>query len=748
MGAMVTVRAPSAAALLALALALAPARAAPADGDLVVRRWLALDAVDDRARVPFNANTPLLRYLVDRAAPPPKEGEKVKGGRAEAAWRPVEAKEDGTVGDENGTWFYGEVEAPKEPAEAVWMARLTGASALFVNGAAFVGDAYNQGTGPVPVALRAGTNRLFVGGPRGPWRLRLEPRSPGDSPVLPEDATLPDLVRGSPPKGEASFRIVNPSLDWVPGAEFPSPVVERGVFFPEAPDPAGGPAVPPLWTGKARVVLYPGSAIASLAAPKIRIDVTAESYRSGKTWRMGRTVLFEADVRDPGQARRVTFTSAVDGSVQSYGLLPPAEIDPPPISIGTVLSLHGAGVDALAQAGCYSPKPDFRIVTPTNRRPFGFDWQDWGRLDAYEALAHALKAAGDEGSPVFLTGHSMGGHGVWHLAANDPGRWAAIAPSAGWCSFDTYGGGPRPVTPLTPLWRACDGGSRTEDLVANLAGLPTFVLHGTKDDNVPLSEAEGMLGRLEKAGGKPLHHFQEGAGHWWDGDASPGTDCLDWPGIFELFRRAAPREGTAPGDPGMPRSPGGSSGPFKRAFDRRFVLVVGTKGSEEENREMLELARFHSQAWWYRANGNAPVVRDADFLAAGAAMADRDVILYGNADVNAAWTAALRPGCPLQARRGEIRLGDRAFKGEALGAVFLFPRPDSPALAGAFASTGARGTRIGYGLLPFVSGVGYPDYAVYGEEFLRSGDGGVLAAGCFDQAWRLQAGGVVKGEGR
>ena len=23
------------------------------------------------------------------------------------------------------------------------------------------------------------------------------------------------------------------------------------------------------------------------------------------------------------------------------------------------------------------------VVAPTNRRPFGFDWQDWGRLDAY-----------------------------------------------------------------------------------------------------------------------------------------------------------------------------------------------------------------------------------------------------------------------------------------------------------------------------------------------------------------------------
>jgi hypothetical protein len=36
-----------------------------------------------------------------------------------------------------------------------------------------------------------------------------------------------------------------------------------------------------------------------------------------------------------------------------------------------------------------------------------------------------------------------------------------------------------------------------------------------------------------------------------------------------------------------------------------------------------------------------------------------------------------------------------------------------------------------------VSGVGYPDYVVWGPEVLRDGDGAVLAAGCFDHAWRL-----------
>ena len=77
------------------------------------------------------------------------------------------------------------------------------------------------------------------------------------------------------------------------------------------------------------------------------------------------------------------------------------------------------------QARAYAPKPDFWIVCPTNRGRFGFDWQDWGRLDAYEVLDDALKATGVDPRRVYLTGHSMGGHGTWHLAANDPGRFLA-----------------------------------------------------------------------------------------------------------------------------------------------------------------------------------------------------------------------------------------------------------------------------------------------------------------------------------
>jgi dienelactone hydrolase len=790
------------AAPVALALAaLSPARAseeeappAPPAAEAVVRRWLALDRVDARARHPFNPDAVIARHLLDRAAAAPAEGEEVRGSSGAAAWRAVEAATDGTVEPGSGAWWSGTVEVPED---RVLLARLEGAALLFVNGDGFAGDVYRNGTGPVPVALRAGANRLLVAGPRGPWRLAFEPL-PEAGPAFREDATLGDAVRGTGPQRiEVSWKVVNPSLHW-----------EARPRVPTEP-------LPPLGVGK-----FTGS---------FEVDPDGEPPAPSPE-RAG----FEVRFADPGEPRRVPFRSSVDGTVQVYGYRPEIEGTLFTGPVSTVLSLHGAGVDALAQARAYGPKADFRVVAPTNRRPFGFDWQDWGRRDAYEALEDATRRFRLDPGLVHLTGHSMGGHGAWHLAANDPDRWAAVAPSAGWRSFDTYGGGPRPETPLAPLWRGADFGSRTEDLVANLLPLPVFVLHGRADDTVPVSEGEAMVEALARAGRRPLHHFAEGAGHWWDGEEAAGADCLDWPGIFDLFRRsrrawfpevvafasadpsidrqehwvrveqplrygepfrvearrtpagfrvrtencrrlqildlgappvrrvdldgtpfvvpdgeeAASFLRTAAGwtaapPPGPGEKDAWLSGPFKRAFDRRFVLVIGTRGSEEESRELLALARWHSQQWWYRANGNAPVVRDDDFLGHRAAFAGRNLVLYGNEETNGAWKAVVPDSCPVRVRRGGVSVGGRAHEGTGLGALLVHPRADDPGfLVGAFGSTGPRGTRLGYALLPFTSGVGYPDWAVFGEEALRSGDGGVLAAGWFDHGWALQDGGL------
>ncbi len=97
------------------------------------------------------------------------------------------------------------------------------------------------------------------------------------------------------------------------------------------------------------------------------------------------TVTISLRIVGADDPRRETFLSSIDGSVQYYAVTPqqPAGFPDRP---ALFFSLHGAGVEALNQAASYAPKKWGYVVAPTNRRPYGFSWEDWGRLDALEVL--------------------------------------------------------------------------------------------------------------------------------------------------------------------------------------------------------------------------------------------------------------------------------------------------------------------------------------------------------------------------
>ncbi|HEY1861511.1 MAG TPA: prolyl oligopeptidase family serine peptidase, partial [Gemmataceae bacterium] len=235
----------------------------------------------------------------------------------------------------------------------------------------------------------------------------------------------------------------------------------------------------------------------------------------------------------PDQSYKRTFVSSIDGSVQYYAVQParPEKNDEAPLAL--FLTLHGASVEALGQADAYRGKSWGHIVAPTNRRPYGFDWEDWGRLDAMEVLELAQKELKTDPLRTYLTGHSMGGHGTWQVGATFPDRFAAIAPSAGWISFWSYAGGHRPDKPTemeAMLLRAV-AASDTLTLARNYAQYGVYVLHGDADDNVPVAQAREM--RKVLGGFHPdfVYYERPGAGHWW------GGECVDWPPLFEFLGR-------------------------------------------------------------------------------------------------------------------------------------------------------------------------------------------------------------------
>jgi dienelactone hydrolase len=790
----------------------------PARDVLVPKGWWTMAAVDSRGRRPFRPDAVFARYLLDPDSPPPSTGQQLMGERGKpASWSFREANEDGRV-EAGAAWAYASLEVPEA---RVMLARLQSASTLFVNGDGFVGDVYRYGWQGVPVVLKPGRNDIYVTGIRGAFQFELiEPEA--ELIMDAYDRTSPHLVAGSDQAGPLGLLLMN-------ATDRPlKPLIKLagdGLFL-DVDVPLG--VLQPLEVTKVSLPqpLVEGARVSADVDEVVRV---VETVAAGAEEARAHVPL---GVVEDGPGRRETFVSRIDGSVQFFGLLPPADLEGEVLKgePSLVLSLHGAGVDALGQVKSYSRRPGVWIAAPTNRRPFGFDWQDWGRQDAYEVRDHVLADRGVDSRRVQVTGHSMGGHGAWHLAANDTDGFSAVAPSAGWCSFDTYGG--RPAGALSSLWQAADAPSRTLDFVDGLVQVPAFVLHGTKDDNVPPSEAEAMIAALTSAGNAPRMHMQQGAGHWWDGDAAPGADCVDWPGIFELFRdhpqvEMSPELNWVAAGPGVdsrhhelevqqvltPEEPfrmqarlespmfrvktdnvqlmavhasdrlagftlevdgqrlaeipsregaplwfvrdaqGGwkasdppvsgekhahRMGPFKKAFDRGFIFVIGTAGSEKENAQLLARARYDGQVWWYRGNGRAPLITDEEYLAGE--RAPGNVILYGNAETNAAWSSLLEEDFPLQVVRGQVKLGDHVWEGDELAAVFVSPRRDDPeGLVGVFADTGAGGTRLGYMLAPFVSGVGYPDYAVFGPDVLTQGDEGVFAAGWWNNHWGLSS---------
>jgi dienelactone hydrolase len=745
-------------------------------------------------------------------------------------WARVEAGADGWIQNRalaGGSLYFVVIsERPRTmvfEASSFYMAR--------INGEPRGGEKYGADWVRHPVRLTKGRNEILIQCERGRFRGRLiEPH--GLVFFTDADMTLPDLILGEERPAWAGLRLVNAT-----GERLTDIVVFYG---------AGGRqvraslkvTVAPFMTQKLAIPLRVQIPAAEATVP---VELRARA-RAGR--RTVETPPFKVELRAlaPTAHHVRTFVSETDGSVQLFAVAPRVSPEdgsqPPRVKPALVLTLHGAGVDAINQARAYKPKDWAYIVAPANRRPYGFDWEDWGRLDALEVLRAASSLFDTDPDRTYLTGHSMGGHGTWQIGATVPGLWAAIAPSAGWSSFSSYGGGVvyKGPTPVERMLARANNPSETKNLARNYLHYGIYVLHGEQDDNVPVTEARAMRELLGTFHPDFAYYERPGAGHWW------GNECVDWPALFEFLKdRVRPSDATVrkvefvtanPGISSRSRwveilaqsrpleyskvavekdeagttikgttenvlrlafylqaptgggkvtveldgskveacpEPGANgisislergekgwalsgrpdfrlknplrSGGFKDAFRHEFLFVYGTHGDAAENARVFAKARFDAEMFWVRGNGGVEVLPDTLFDPAKER--DRNVILYGNADTNAAWTKLLA-GCPVELRNGRARVGGRSYSGSDFAAYFLRPRPGSEfASVGAVAWTGRAGWSAACPGQYFISGAGLPDLLFFSAETLRSGTGGIRAIGWFGDDWSLERGDVV-----
>jgi predicted esterase len=432
--------------------------------------------------------------------------------------------------DENGKvahallrsgWAFTTIESE---VEQTVLATGRGFHSLFVNGERFAGDFYRYGGLRMPVPLLKGTNRIFVRAIRGEFTLRFV-EAEGSCSLSANDSLLPDLREGCLIESPGAVIVLNhegrpmddAALEVGDGAVFEHRIIRVPTVLPYGMTKAAFP-------------------LRQLRSPKPGELDERGRYRLPVSLKRGTTqhsLMLLMILRQPDEPYRETRISDIDGSVQYHAVRTPVSVEPGR-KYALYLSLHGASVEGFNQARAYRDKRDAFIVAPTNRRKFGFDWQDWGRLDALEALDFALARYPIDPDRVYLTGHSMGGHGTWYLGTLYPSLFAAVAPSAGWASFFTYGGGiPRTFGSHPALKPFAETQLENDTLafVRNLAHTPIYILHGEADDNVPLSEAKRFAAELGKFHHDFTMHVQPGAGHWW------GDECVDWPPLFEFCRR-------------------------------------------------------------------------------------------------------------------------------------------------------------------------------------------------------------------
>ena len=466
----------------------------------------------------------------------PDEGTDARG----VDWTTLaEAGANGELGDfaSQGS-LYAAAQVTLDPGEHLF-ARTESTIGVYTNGWLQPGDVYHSRRHRVPLATHAGDNLVVVRafGGRGQPEAALW-RTTDEVVFNFVDLTPPDLRVGESEALPLGVAVLN--LTDRPLADLRARVVESDHL--QATE-VRYPSVGPFGLTQIGFTIAPKQPFADFDDPpegepagevipvRLRIESPDLEHSYERTVEL-RTVRAEAPYRR-------TFVSPVDHSVQYYGVQPPSDLDPQR-DYGLVLSLHGAGVEGIGQAQAYSKKDWAYVIAPTNRRPFGFDWEVWGQLQGLNALDDAMRTFAVDPTMVHVTGHSMGGHGTWQFGILHPGRFAVVGPSAGWMSFYSYQGSTRPSS----VFGRAAASSDTLTYIGNLARRAIYIIHGSADDNVPVREGRDNFAASSAVTDDAHYHEERGAGHWWDGDAAPGADCVDWPPLFDLMheRRLDPFE--------------------------------------------------------------------------------------------------------------------------------------------------------------------------------------------------------------
>lgn len=392
---------------------------------------------------------------------------------------------------------------------------------VYVNGEPRGGDLYGSENMYLPVKLKKGLNEFYVRGGRFSVRAGISAKLIFNTQPVTlniDDPTLPIAVVGRDnTQLRAAVIVMNTSNSLLKDLSITSAIGDK-IVTSEIPE------IPALSVRKVGFILD-ASSINTKGKSACELSLI-----------QGKRLLDKKEIQietvHPGDDYSETFISKIDGSTQYYSVSPQKGGEKANPSL--YLSVHGAGVEAINQARAYQSKEEGPVVCATNRRPRGFNWEDWGRIDAMEVLDIAKSKFQPDPSRIYLTGHSMGGHGTWFLGATYAGSWAAIAPCAGYPTMSSYGSAdglipPKGKSEMEDILLQASNSGDVFELIKNYNAGGVYIFHGDSDRVVSVKYAQNMKERLS-AFTKDLSYYEYPGGSHWFGDHS-----VDWKPLFDYF---------------------------------------------------------------------------------------------------------------------------------------------------------------------------------------------------------------------
>ena len=249
-------------------------------------------------------------------------------------------------------------------------------------------------------------------------------------------------------------------------------------------------------------------------------------------------LLLVSGVAMAGDTGFLDRTVVVDGVSYRYQVYVPVDYTPAkrwPIA----LFLHGSGErgddgSKQAQVGIgaaiRADRSHFPMIVVMPQARTNTRWSGAMAAQAIKALEQSSKEFHGDPQRTYLTGLSIGGQGVWLLAAAYPHRFAAIAPVCGFLQLDHDDDVSDPawngaVPVQFPELLASDPDAA---MVKRIGKTPAWIFHGAADDVVPPENSRRMHAALQAAGVEVRYSEFEGVNHGaWD-RAYAEPELVNW----------------------------------------------------------------------------------------------------------------------------------------------------------------------------------------------------------------------------